>query len=230
MYIPTLFVCWRDNAQYAATDDLAKVRNMTQGVAGLTRALAFVPTAVASDQPYAADGRGPALTLELRFTDALALEAAASADGLLANLIADCLAGSDVDAQAFLARDFETPDPEFRLAPGGHPCTFLVEYPGTCADPAAWVEHYDAHHPPIMIRFPEIREVATFRPAPEIALGLPCLRARSMQRNKVVFDSGEALAAALASSVLNEMRADSAKFMQVTERPTHFPNATLTLV
>jgi hypothetical protein len=51
-----------------------------------------------------------------------------------------------------------------------------------------------------------------------------------MQRNKVVFDSGEALVAALASPILAEMRADSAAFAKVTERPTHFANATHRLV
>jgi len=80
------------------------------------------------------------------------------------------------------------------------------------------------------VRFPEVREVATFRPAPELRVALPCAEGRSMQRNKVVFDSGEALVGALASPILSEMRADSAGFPPVSRRPTHFPTATHVLV
>ena len=51
-----------------------------------------------------------------------------------------------------------------------------------------------------------------------------------MQRNKVVFDSREALEAALASPVMQEMRADSAAFPEFTRRATHFAMATFDLL
>jgi len=224
MYAPTLFLCWPARLELAP-DDLALLRQHLAGVAGLAQALAFTPIQIAPDQPYAADGRGPALTIELRFGDARSLENAA-----LAELVADgalpSLGGASAEAQAMWGREFPTPEPDFHLADGELACTFLVEYPEECADPAAWLDHYDAHHPAIMVRFPEVREVATFRPAPELRLALPYQTAHAMQRNKVVFDSGEALARALASPVMLEMRADSAGFPPVSRRPTHYPMAT----
>ena len=233
MYTPTLFLCWRDALREVSAADIARIREVVSGIAGIERARAFTPT-LTPDQPYAAEGRGPALTLELWLAGAGALEAAAAAGGPLARLVEQgvlrSLVGVEIDAQAFAGRNFPTPDPKFRLGPGERACTFVVEYAGTAADPLAWLDHYDAHHPPIMVRFPLIREVATFRPAPEIAIGLPVKQATAMQRNKVVFDSAEALAAALGSPIMAEMRADSAKFAPVDRRPTHFPCATTELV
>lgn len=233
MYTPTLFLCWRDRRRELPNADLAGAAKALRGVGGLKRALGFVPVAISADQPYAADGRGPALTLELRFETALALETAARAEGPLAGLCAYLASagslGSEPDVQAFAGRDFPTGEPTFRLGRDQRACTFLVEYPGTTADPEGWLDYYDEHHPPIMVRFPGIREVATFRPL-AATIGLPCARAHSLQRNKVVFDSGEALAAALTSPVMAEMRADRDGFQPSTEKPTHFPTATIELV
>ena len=233
MNIPTLFLCWRDRQREISDVDLSRTAKALQGVAGVTRALGFAPIVISSDQPFSADGRGPAFTLEIRFETAAALEAAASEEGLIAGLCAELATagslGSQPDAQAFAGRDFPTPDPAYRVGRDQRPCTFLVEYPGTTADPKSWLDHYDEHHPPIMVRFPAIREVATFRPF-AAAIGLRCALAKSMQRNKVVFDSGEALAAALASPVMLQMRADRDGFAPSTERPTHFPTATIEFI
>jgi hypothetical protein len=226
MYAPTLFLCWRDPQPELSRADLAVVHERLGRVAGLRRAQGFTPMQISPDQPYAADGRGPAFTLELSFDDAEALE-----NALLGDLVAEgalpSLGGVKAEAQAMAGRDFPVPDPKSRTP---EPCTFLVEYPGECAEPTAWLDHYDSHHPKIMVRFPGVREVATFRPAPELRLDLPCEINRSMQRNKVVFDSGEALAHALASPIMIEMRADSAGFPKVERRPTHYPMATHVLV
>jgi hypothetical protein len=231
MSIPTLFICWRNAKAELSPADLASVEASLKRVSGLQRALGFTPMAIAADQPYAADGRGPAFTLELRFADLAALEQAT--DGPLAELVADgalpSLGGARAEAQAMAGRDFPTPDPVFRLPAGGKACTFLVEYPGDCPDLVRWLDHYDSHHPKIMVRFPAIREVATFRPT-DWPLALPCAKNSSMQRNKVVFDSGEALAFALASPIMLEMRADSAGFPPVSQRPTHFPMTTHTFL
>ena len=140
------------------------------------------------------------------------------------------LNGSTFAAQAMLGRRFATPDPVFRLGPGERPCTLLVAYPGVCEDLEAWLDHYDAHHPPIMVRFPAIRDVATFRPLPDARLPATWARATAMQRNKVVFDSHTALRAALASPVRREMRADFEVFPPFTGRPTHFPTVTFDLL
>jgi hypothetical protein len=47
-----------------------------------------------------------------------------------------------------------------------------------------------------------------------------------MQRNKVAFDSAEALTAALNSPVRKEMRADYAALPPFSGRVTHYPMAT----
>jgi hypothetical protein len=222
MYFLTLFLCWRDPRPELSRADLALVRERLARVAGLRRALGFTPISISPDQPYAADGRGPAFTLELRFDDARTLENADLGD-LMTEGALPSLGGGRAHAQAMWGRDFAAPDPVFRSP---EPCTFLVEYPGECAEPTAWLDHYDSHHPKIMVRFPEVREVATFRPAPELRLALPGDRDRSMQRNKVVFDSGEKLVEALASPIMIEMRADAAGLPPVARRPTHHPMAT----
>ena len=232
--ISTLHVRFFEPEAALSRSDLARVEQAVRNVPGLVRALAFMPIATSSHQPFAADGRGPALALQLDFSGEVELDAAARARGPLAALVTrgflPTVGRARVDAQRFVGRKFPTPDPVFRLPPGGAPCTFLVDYPGTTANLEAWLDHYDAHHPPIMIRFPGVREVATFRPALGARNDLPCEFANSMQRNKVVFDSAAALEAALASPVMAQMRADSAAFPAFTHRATHFAMASFDML
>lgn len=227
--IPTLFVIYRDAEAELSDADLESVASVVRALPGLQEGLAFTPMA-AGEQPFAKDGRGPPLVLQLDFATAQDLNAALAGAGPLAQIVRPgalpSLAKAAVACQRMIGRRFATPDPVFRPAPGALPCTFLVDYPGTADNLEAWLDHYDAYHPPIMTRFPAIREVATFRPAPEAANDLPCGRATSMQRNKVAFDSSEALVAALASPVMAEMRADSAAFPPYSQRATHFVMAT----
>jgi hypothetical protein len=227
--IPTLFVVYRDAEAELSDADLQNVTGVVQVLPGLQDGLAFTPMA-AGEQPFARDGRGPPLVLQLDFTTAQGLDAALSSAGALAQIMRPgalpSLANAAIAHQPMIGRRFAAPDPTFRLAPGGLPCTFLVDYPGTADNLEAWLDHYDAHHPPIMTRFPDIREVATFRPVAETESDLPYARGTSMQRNKVVFDSSAALVAALASPVMAEMRADAAAFPPYSRRATHFVMAT----
>ena len=218
---PTLFLVWGDSS--ASPSQVEALRDVLTPRRGLVRALAFLATNPAPDDPFAVDGPGPALTLELGFADLAALESAAA-------LLRFEPALDSVSAQAMLGRRFATPDPVFRLGAGELPCTLLVAYPGACEDLEAWLDHYDAHHPPIMVRFPAVRDVATFRPLPEAWLPETWPRGTAMQRNKVVFDSHAALQAALASPVRREMRADFEVFPPFTGRPTHFPTTTFDLI
>ncbi|WP_158818228.1 hypothetical protein [Methylocapsa sp. S129] len=227
--IPTLFIVYRDAEAQLSDADLQSVTSVVQTLSGLQDGLAFTPLATGA-QPFARDGRGPPLVLQLDFATAQDLDAALTGAGPLAQILRPgalpSLATAAVACQRMIGRRFATPDPTFRLAPNALPCTFLVDYPGTADNLEAWLDHYDAHHPPIMTRFPNIREVATFRPAPETGANLPCARGTSMQRNKVVFDSSDALVAALASPVMDEMRTDSSAFPPYSRRATHFVMAT----
>jgi hypothetical protein len=227
--IPTLFIVYRDAEAQLSDADLRSVSGVAQTLPGLQDGLAFTPIG-AGEQPFARDGRGPPLVLQFDFATAQDLDAALMGAGSLAQIVRPgalpSLANAAVACQRLIGRRFATPDPVVRLPHGSLPCTFLVDYPGAADNLEAWLDHYDAHHPPIMTRFPEIREVATFRPDAEGTNDLPCAREISMQRNKVVFDSPDKLAAALASSVMVEMRADSAAFPPYSQRPTHFVMAT----
>ena len=114
----------------------------------------------------------------------------------------------------------------FRTPPGEFPCTYLVAYEGQAEDLNAWHSHYIGDHPPIMARFPGIRQVEIYTRI-DWCGSLPWPRVEHMQRNKVVFDSPAALTAALNSPVRHEMRAAFARFPAFTGPVTHFPMATM---
>lgn len=226
----TLFVLFEAPEATASEVDLARVEATLAALPGLAQAFVLTPTPPAGDQPFAADGRGPALALEIDFADAPSLAASLGAGSALADL-ADLpsLASAQVSHQPMTRREFPVADPAVRLPPGGRPCTFLVQYLGRADDLPAWLDHYDANHPPIMVRFPGIRAVSTFRPEAAWDSALPFARGSAMQRNKVVFDSTAALVAALASPVMDEMRADSATFPPFAPRAVHHPMDTRTV-
>jgi uncharacterized protein (TIGR02118 family) len=133
-----------------------------------------------------------------------------------------------VTQQAMLMRHFAVPDAAFRTPLGELPCTYLVAYEGRTNDLNAWLAHYIASHPPIMARFPGIRQIEIYTRIDWCGF-LPWRRVEYMQRNKVVFDSTKALTTALNSPVRHEMRADFARFPPFTGPNTHFPMLTRTV-
>lgn len=217
----TLFIIAERGSVAITEADIAATRAALQALAGLAHARIMVPDKTPGDQPFAKDGPGPNLALELYFATEAAATAAMTAASPLATLAPLVRAGKGVTHQLMKARDFPTGS----RAPTDPCLTFLVSYRGPAADLQHWLDHYDANHPPIMVRFPGIREVETCRPV-EWASALPFARATAMQRNKVVFDSFADLLAALASPVMLEMRADSATFPKWEGGNTHFPMTT----
>jgi hypothetical protein len=226
-------VCWfalfRHNT--AASDaDLVWLARFIAATPGLRQGLIYTPSA--TSDPYLDDGPPPALGLQLYFDGIAELEGAVAEDGYLQGLAAQgalaSLDSADVTQQAMLARRYPVPDPTFRTPTGGLPCTYLVAYEGEAEDLTAWLTHYIADHPPIMARFPGIRQIEIYT-CMDWCGGLPWPRVEHMQRNKVVFDSQAALTAALNSSVRHEMRAAFARFPPFTGPITHFPMATMTL-
>ncbi|MBI3515245.1 MAG: hypothetical protein HY060_14475 [Proteobacteria bacterium] len=193
---------------------------------------AHVYTQEQTRDPYLDDGPPPPLALQLYFADIADLEAALAERGHLQALAAQgalpSLAGTRVEQQAMLARPFPVPDAGFRTPAGALPCTYLVYYPGTADDLNHWLAYYIAHHPPLMARFPGIREIEICTRVDWCGF-LPWRRIDHMQRNKVVFDSAAALTAALNSPVRHEMRADFHKFPPFQGGSLHHPMATLTL-
>jgi hypothetical protein len=210
-------VCWF--AQFPdASPNVAWLSDVTGATPELQQGLIFTPSS--TSDPYLDDGRPPLLTLQFYFADIAALEAALAADGHLQRL--DVLRTDGATQQAMLVRRYPVPDPAFRTPPGELPCAYLVAYEGVAEDLPAWLAHYLADHPPIMARFPGIRQIEIYT-CIDWCGGLPWPRATHMQRNKVVFDNQAALTAALNSPVRHEMRAAFHRFPPFTGPITHFP-------
>ncbi len=230
---PCVFITFDQPDGALSARDRSRLSRIAKGITGVSRALAFVPLAVTEEHPFRGDGSGPALALYLEFMDEACADAAMASNGGIAQLARDgleSLPSAEMASERLTARSFPVTDSEAVASPGPARCTLLVEYPGTCDDVQAWLEHYDRHHPPIMGQFPKIREVSTFWPQPEARNDLPGGRHVSLQRNKVVFDSAEDLVAALASPVMHEMRADFAHFPRFSAPPRHHVMTTIDLL
>jgi hypothetical protein len=171
---------------------------------------ALLHTPAQAHDPFLDDGSPPATIAQLYFDSVAELEAAAAA-----------LHGSWSGAEAMSVRAYAVPDPQVRP----FYCTYLVAYEGPAKDEAVWHAHYLADHPPLMARLPGIRELEVYLPLDWRCP--PQLQARRhLQRNKVAFDSPEALTAALNSPVRQEMRASYASLPPFSGRVTHYPMIT----
>ncbi len=186
-----------------APDDLARLRAVLGALPGLRSALIFTP-AQAQDI-YTDDGASPPLGLQLEFADLAALEQAAAPDGGLQPLFGSQAPGDLIPqgAGAFLSRSFPVADPHH--PPQSRPCSFVVHYPGRAADANVWLSCYIEGHPPLMRRLPGIRAIEILTPVDWVN-HLPLPKAQYMLRNRVLFDSPEALTAALRSPVRHELR------------------------
>jgi hypothetical protein len=216
-------VCWFASFR-DVSPDLAWLADVIAATPGLQQGLIFTPSS--TSDPYLDDGAPPQLALQLYFDDIAALEDALSADGHLQRL-QDLRC--DATQQAMLVRRYAVPSPVFCTPPGDRPCTYLVAYEGAAADLTAWLTHYIADHPPIMARFPGIRQIEIYT-CIDWCGGLPWPRVAHMQRNKVVFDNQAALTAALNSPARHEMRASFHRFPSFTGPITHFPMETVTVL
>jgi len=173
------------------------------------RALRYQPDRVRD--PYLDDGAPPAHVVQLYFASLGALEAAAAEIRVPA------------DAEAMQVHAFAVPEPWRRVPPSY--CTYLVAYEGPAQNEAAWLAHYLEHHPPLMRKLPQIRELEIYTPL-DWRCPSPLKRVRHLQRNKVAFDDATALGAALDSPVRREMRADFAAFPPYRGRVTHYAMTT----
>lgn len=185
-----------------------KVEEALLRATGMKRAHVYTPQSVRD--PLLDDGAPPSLVLQLYFDDLPLLEQACA--GPLLHI-------RSREAQAMTVRPFPVPNPG---TPG---CTYLVAYEGPAEDEHAWHSHYLAHHPPLMARLPGIRELEVYTRLDWIAPP-SWRRANCMQRNKVAFDSAQALTAALHSPVRHEMRADFRTLPAFSGAVTHFAMAT----
>lgn len=221
-----LFLSFRFDTEPAATE-ACKLDRLLRAAPNLHKALIHTPAS--TSDPYVKDGPPPSLVLQLYFAALPDLEAALWRDGHLAALTSadefPALSRAEIAQQAMLVRPFSVPDPQFRTAAGEPHCTYLVSYEGEAEDLNAWHAHYLDKHTPHMATFPGIRELEVYTRLDWVSLQ-PWRRPNYMQRNKVVFDSTEALKAALNSPVRHEMRADFKTFPAFTGPNRHFAMAT----
>jgi hypothetical protein len=210
--------------------ELARLDEVLRATLGLDKAL--VHTAVEASDPYVKDGAAPQLVLQLYFAELPKLESALAGNGPLTVLTSrqqfPTLAASDVTQQAMVPRPFAVPEPVLRNAPETPYCTYLVSYEGEAEDLNAWHAHYLARHTVHMACFPGIRELEVYTRLDWVS-AMPWRRVDFMQRNKVAFDSPEALTQALHSPVRHEMRADYKTFPPFTGPTNHFAMATRVL-
>lgn len=202
--------------------------------AALAALLAGIPSATGArihtpsttSDPYLNDGAPPSLVIETYFPSIAALEAACQTKLHALPATLPSLAASPVSEQAMALRTFPTPDQTIRQQPH---CTYLVAYEGPAENLPVWLAYYIESHPPIMARFPAIRQIEIASRV-DWCSTLPFARADYMQRNKVVFDSSEALTAGLNSTVRHEMRADFKNFPPFSGGNTHYPMQTESVV
>ncbi len=217
------FLTYHDeqNAALRASEEiLERFSDTLSALEGAERVLVFTPQATAD--PYLKGEASPQLAAELYFDDLAPLERAAARNGPLQALV-DLFPREHVMQQAMLVRPFPVPEPLFLES--GLPCTYLVGYEGPAEDLNAWLAHYIDNHPPLMARMPGIRE---FEICTRIdwCTFLPWRRDPCMQRNKVVFDSAQALTDALHSPIRHEMREDYKRFPPFSGKVFHYPMAT----
>ena len=91
------------------------------------------------------------------------------------------------------------------------PLSFVVRYYGPIKNAAEFVDFYTKNQPPILSKFPGVRNVLCYLPLDWQNEG-EVLDNRLLVGNEVVFDDLEALKAALKSDVLPAARADSMHF------------------
>ncbi|HZJ98010.1 MAG TPA: hypothetical protein VFD12_09285 [Oligella sp.] len=209
-----------DPKAHISKQDYQDITALISATPGLKQVNFHLP-ASAQDY-YTDDGHSPQLVIELYFDELLTLERNLANNGhlqILANTTWPSLQASHIEHQVMFSRAYpvlEKSSPDYSSY-----CSYLVHYPGFAENFFEWLNYYLSHHPQIMQHFPGIRAIEIYTRIDWID-DLPWDRANYMQRNKQVFDSPEALTAALNSSVGHEMRADFEKFPPFQGGNQHF--------
>jgi hypothetical protein len=208
--------------------ELQALHACLRDIPGLSRALMHRPAPPGTRHPFEHDPAAPALALQLYAERIDTLEAAvrpgAALDALRQSERMPALAAATLTQQLMLVRRFPVDDPGTETA-GAERCSYLVHYPGAAEDLNAWLTHYLEHHPQIMRGFAGVREIEIYTRVDWIG-GLHGARIDAMQRNKLVFDSPQALSDALLSPVIHDMRADFGQFPPFSGGNVHHPMLT----
>lgn len=205
-----LFLIGTSDAPQPFADTRALLR-AAQQVAGLRKLIVHEPIAGRVDARIAPAADAPSCVLQWYFDDLAPLEAALEPDGGVLRAL-DAASGAaaitpNTFAQQVMAVRTYGPPQATPVKDHTQRCTYLVAYEGVAEDFNAWLTHYLAHHPPLMLQLPALRELEIYTRI-DSRSGLPFAHAAAMQRNKVVFDDASALTDALSSPVRDAMRRD----------------------
>jgi hypothetical protein len=178
----------------------------------------YAPERTAKD-PYLDDGAAPVAMLQAGFLTRAALEALLGSAEFRAKVIAPSPAPPDAVAvtHAAMEQHFYPVAGETKPAPLKAPVSYVVRYQRPAENEAEFVAYNVKQHPPLL----GIRNVMCYLP---IAWTDPTPIAPSdyMLGNEVVFDSVEALEAALNSPMRHELREDFKTFPKFAGRNTHY--------
>jgi uncharacterized protein (TIGR02118 family) len=211
--------------------DLQGLLALIRGCPRLVEGHVMTPVA-AHDPHYAAElHKTPMLVIQLEFAEIADLEVNLKPHGYLQALAhpdtLPSLEGTVASHQAMLTRRYPVAEPHASPPPDGL-LSYMVEYEGPAKDENAWHLFYVEGHPPLLAKFPGIRKIEIYTPATLIS-ALPFAQRRAMQRNKTVFDSPEAMNAAMASPVRAALRKDFHKFPEFSGATDHYPFRTITI-
>ncbi|WP_322102277.1 hypothetical protein [Paraburkholderia sp. J41] len=217
-----------DPAARIAVADLERIAAIVDTTPALRRSRLYTPES--ADDYYTQDGPSPIFAMQLDYGTVFDLEAPIAAGGhleALATAPLPSLAGCRVEQQAMLRRPFPVADADARVPAGALPCQFHVHYPGRALDFDAWINYYLTHHPQIMFDFPGVREIEIFTRIDWLD-AMPWSRVHYMQRNKLMFDSAQAITEAMHSPVRHAMRQDFEAFPPFEGSNIHHPMAART--
>jgi uncharacterized protein (TIGR02118 family) len=182
----------------------------------------YAPERTAKD-PYLHDGPGPLAMLQAGFRAQKELEAFLATPQFRATVVAPSPAPPDKVTAVHDAMEqrFYPVAGETKPGPLTAPISYVVRYQRPAENEAAFVAHYVAHHPQIQSRFPGIRSIMCYVPL-AWSDPTPITPASYLLGNEVVFDSVDALEAALNSPVRHELREDFHRFPKFAGKNTHY--------
>ena len=196
--------------------DEGELQRAASHIGGLRRLIVHEAMGGHVDPRIAPGDDTPPCVLQWYFDELAPLEAACERNGAIASALAAATDSPSFSQQVMAVRSLKTSG-----EPIAERCTYLVAYEGPAEDHNAWLAHYLAHHPPLMLQLPGLLELEVYTRV-DCTSGLGFAQANAMQRNKVVFDDANALAAALASPVRDAMRRDFDTFPPYTGATPHF--------
>lgn len=227
-------ICWfltctaphsNEAARPITTAELNQLQQLLAPTPGLSEMRLHTPSS--ADDPMLDDGAPPALSIQLFFEEIDKLEQAMAPSGCLQALASfEPVNRFAAEQQAMLVRAYPVPGQSLPASPDRQYCTYLVCYQGPAEDTSAWLWHYLNGHPQLMARLPGIRHIEIYSRLDWCGF-LPWPRSTAMQRNQVVFDSAEALTAALQTPLRAQMREHFDHLPAFTGAVTHFPVSSL---